>query len=351
MRRYRLERWALQAAARELLPESRVAWCFRRLVPKHVTVDLLYSARVQRAHYKNLMICARLWQCPVCASKITERRRAELARATDANPDLYPVLVTFTLQHSRKVDLSTLLHALMEASRFLKAGKRWKKFVADNGLVGSVRSLEVTYGVNGWHPHLHVLQFYDRKPNEKRVTAFLKARWALALIRWKQTASYARGVDVRSASSDIARYVAKYGHEPVDLRRPFKWSMEHELTKAASKRARGEGGRTPTQLLADYMNGDRQAGELWVEYARVFKGRRQLVWSRGLRERLGITAKEPTDKELATAEDEAAYLLAAITKRQWRVILANDARGDLLEVASTGDVQQVRQFLKSLGAS
>ncbi len=48
-------------------------------------------------------------------------------------------------------------------------------------------------------------------------------------------------------------------------------------------------------------------------------------------------------------EREEAVLLGRLTRRQWRVVLANDARGELLEVAHSGDWQQVQTFLAAIG--
>lgn len=349
--RRRLERWALQAAACELLPKERVSICMRRIIPGKKTVDVLYSDVRQRAQYRNLIICARVWICPVDAAKITERRRVELARAVDENPDLRPVLVTFTLQHSDRDKLSGLLDDLLDSYRKLKAGKRWQGFIADARLAGSIRSLETTHGANGWNPHLHALFFFERKApfDQKAVEAFLKNRWRGVLAANSRTATYAHGVDVRSADSDVAEYIAKFGHEPLDMKRPGGWTIEHELTKAPSKLAKGEKGSSPMQLLADYMFGDKKAGALFQEYAAAFKGKNQLVWSRGLRARLGL-GREETDEEIAKRKDEAAFLLASITLPQWRIVLANDARGEILEAAANGDPAQVSAFLASLGA-
>ncbi len=350
--RRRLERWALQATVRELLPDARVAFCMRRIIPGKKTADVLYSAKLQRAHYANLVICARVWICPICAAKITERRRVELARAIDWNDRLLrPVLVTFTLQHSDRDKLDKLLADLLDSYRRLKSGKRWTEFKNDAHLVGSIRSLETTYGDNGWHPHLHGLYLFERKASfdQTAVEEFLKNHWATVLGANERTASYEHGVDVRTHESDIEKYIAKFGHEPIDMKRPAKWTIEHELTKAPSKVGRGAHGRSPLQLVADYMVGDKKAGALFQEYAAAFKGKNQLVWSRGLRALLGLGLEE-TDEELAQRKDEAAELLASITLKQWRVVLANDARGEVLEAASTGDPTKVAAFLASIGA-
>ncbi len=84
---------------------------------------------------------------------------------------------------------------------------------------------------------------------------------------------------------------------------------------------------------------------VFKEYARYFKGRHQLTCSSGLRKRLLGDEQEKTDEELAAEEREQAVLLGRLTRRQWHIVLANDVRGELLEVAHSGDWQQVTAFL------
>jgi len=74
-----------------------------------------------------------------------------------------------------------------------------------------------------------------------------------------------------------------------------------------------------------------------------------LHWSKGLRKRLLDTEEEQTDEELVAANMDDAVLLGLITRAQWRVVLANDARGELLEVARSGDWEQVEAFLVGIG--
>ncbi len=77
----RLLRWALQAEARALLPDERVAECLRAINPLAAGVQVLHSPLHQVAHYKSLIVCGSVWMCPLCAAKISERRRAELEQA------------------------------------------------------------------------------------------------------------------------------------------------------------------------------------------------------------------------------------------------------------------------------
>ena len=121
------------------------------------------------------------------------------------------------------------------------------------------------------------------------------------------------------------------------------------MTKSVIKQGK-KGGRTPQQLLMDYFNGDIHSGALWAEYARNFKGQAQLYWSRGLRAECGLTI-EKTDEELAVEQDEIAIILASLSPGAWRIVVANDARAELLAVAGSGDRFAVAAFLRSLGVN
>lgn len=341
-------RFALQSAARQLLPREGVAKCMRGVRPREggYDVSVLYAPVGQIGHFGGLQICKSIWMCPVCAAKVSERRREELTQALknwcDTNEDQARrlLLVTFTLQHQIGDNLSDVLDALKRARRGLVSGRAAKLFNAEYGCVGTIRSLEVTYGANGWHPHLHVLMFFDREVPIIPFTEAIKERWSDCVSSAGRYASWMHGCDVRFTDQEIADYVAKWGKEP-------KWRIEHELTKGPSKAGR-KGGSTPMQLLADYWSGDTDAGRLWLQYAVNLKGERQLYWSSGLRDRLGLV-EEKTDEELAEEQPEIAILLAQLSYGSWRVVLANDARGELLEAAGTGDASKVKALLVKLG--
>jgi len=203
--------------------------------------------------------------------------------------------------------------------------------------------------VNGWHPHSHGLFVADRPIDAVAVHDFIVPIWLAGLSERDRSASLDRGVNVRTAQSDVVDYVAKWGHEPQNLKRPRGWTIERELTKSVSKMSRGDKGMTPLDLLQAFNAGDGLAGKLWQEYAGIFKGRHQLQWSRGLRELLGL-GKLESDQEIAERADQPAVLLAALSRRQWQVVLGNDARGELIEVASSGDVVELQKFLHEIGA-
>lgn len=339
-----IRRFRLQSYARDLLKSERVSKCLRQPIPGR-DVDVFYAPATKSAHYGGLQICASVWLCPVCSSKISERRRVELAAGVAAWRSTEPhalALVTLTLQHSRAEKLSSVLRTVKGAYSLLRAGKWWVSFADAAGIVGSVRALEVTHGDNGWHPHMHIL-FFLSSPFSLSFSETLKARWMQCVASDGGYASYAHGCDVRVADEEVSDYIAKYGHEPT---KPV-WTASHEVTKSVAKQGRISG-RTAFQLLADFADGDKEAGVLFIHYAGALKGQRQLYWSRGLRELLGL-AEEKSDQDLAEEQSEVAIILATLTWEQWRVVLGNDARADLLLVASSGDASAVRSWLVGLG--
>lgn len=154
-------------------------------------------------------------------------------------------------------------------------------------------------------------------------------------------ASWDHGVDLRATSQDVQDYVAKFGHQPIVT----NWGIEHELTKQPVKRGK-HGGRTPSQLLADYGVGDIKAGRLWQEYAMSFKGKKQLVWSKGLRDFLGIGIETPDD-EIASTIPDGSEVLTRLSPAEWKAIRKADLRGELLDAAVEMDVSAFRRWLSA----
>lgn len=322
-------RFLLQSCARELLPGERVADCMRTIAPMQSRVEIHKHQEAKRAYYKNLVICSRLWHCPVCASRITEERRKELHHATMLWTGGL-VLATYTASHTTRTSLREFLNSILESYRAFKSGIKFQEIQEHYGWTGSVRSLEITYGKNGWHPHIHELIFLTNTLNAEQVGLMefaIKIRWQDMAKRNSIHANFSNGFKLADASHDIKTYVTKFGEELS----VSKWTPSHEITKQPVKLGKA-GGRTPAQLLMDYAHGDKQAGVLWREYALTLKGRNQLVWSRGLRALFKMPA-EKTDAEIAEEIPQPSTLIASLTRGQWRIVLDNLARGELLHKA------------------
>lgn len=344
----RLIRWQRQSMAARIMSKERVAKCYRvRVKP---VVEVLHSAKIKKAHYAGLMTCGSVWMCPICSAKITERRRLELESVNAA--ELSCFMVTLTLQHDTKDSLKAVQSHLSEAWRKIKSGRWWNNFYCDFRIIGSVTGTEVTYGLEaGWHPHKHVLVWSLMSPdecdelNEYVMREVISERFEAILAKSGRYVSPIHGVVVRKGNDLIREYVAKFGHEPKNA----GWSLAAEITKAPAKIGLKYGDHyTPFQLLDLYLGGSMQAGELFREYARAMKGTNQLVWSRYTRELFGLD-DELSDEELAAMQEQDAVILARLEPEHWRVILKNEKRSALLEVANTGNFEYLRVFLASLG--
>jgi hypothetical protein len=252
-------------------------------------------------------------------------------------------MVTLTFQHTLSDDPVTLVNDLQEAKRHLCSGRPFQKFKRLHGVVGTVVALECTYSfVNGYHPHQHILFFVSGLVDVDRFEDELRTMWPSAVAKVGGYASPKWGIHVTAASADVAAYVAKWGKEP-------KWTTAHEMAKASSKRGRGDS-LSMWELLENYtVLGDQECGDRFREYVQAFKGRSQLRYSKGLRALLGLAVEEKTDQEIVEEAVEDAVVLAQLDLSAWRVVLANDARAELLNVASSGDPELVRSFLLGLG--
>jgi hypothetical protein len=343
-----VERYALQNAARSLLPGHRVAHCLRWRIAKSDAVDVLHAPAVGAAHYGNLITCGSVWHCPVCTAKIATRRVEELEWAIVAwQGERFGgsnLMMTFTIQHSQNENCAYVLDGLLKAHRKFWSGEPARRFKERYGIGGQIRALETTHGENGWHAHLHVLLFLR---NQEAIfldgmRQYGAERWQSVLARHERYASLAHGVDIRSANDFIAEYVLKFGKLPES-----RWTEAHELSHAHRKRA-ATGGQTPMGLLQDHAYGDPDAGALWVEYAKAFKGKRQLYWSPGLRNLLGLAA-EKSDEELAAEQREVAVIMARLDQHQWRQVVSNDIRAEVLQTAASGDQVALKQYLEDFG--
>lgn len=336
-----IKRFWLQTISREINPELRVAKCQR--IPHGGVVSILHHPRFMRASYGGLQICGSVHVCPVCATKIAERRKEELTAAL-AHWAGDVLMATFTLQHSADDRLADIAGALNGAYRLLRNGKMWQLFVSRSGLVGSITAREYTYGAAGWHPHLHALFFVNNLSASELSTlrSWLRERWSAAVCKYGRYAGYSVGCDVRRAND--AGELVDYA-----LKSASSWTAQAEMTKSNQKQGR-KGGRSPQQLLDDAGRGDDQAAGLFREYSLYTYRKNALVWTPGLRALLLPDEEEElTDEQVATRQDEDARLLIVLTGAQWCVILGNDVRAELLLEAAAGDVDRVRAFVAQFG--
>lgn len=324
-------RWALKAVVNNIFSQGhRTCHCHVYRAP--VQGQGLSPIRVHKgkehgkAFYSGLMSCGNVWVCPLCAAKISSRRRAELEQAIEAAKaeGLRVHFVTLTVPHGVGDDLGELLSKMAAATKRMSSGKHAIKQQLGEDLVGFIRVLEVTHGEHGWHPHFHLLVFTSNNVTVTKMLETYRSSWQRACrLSDLPIPSNEHGVTVQDGSQ-----AAKYAS---------KWGIEDEMTKGHLKRAKGKG-CSPFGLLAAVLDEDdaiyppERATSLFITYAKHFKGRRQLFWSVGLRERLMLN-EELSDTEIAAQQEENATVLAELTVEQWKAIRRRAMEATILELA------------------
>lgn len=352
----RLLRFQRQRGARDLLPDERVSKCIWVRVQPLVEGWKSRDTAKPRAHYRGVYTCGSVWMCPVCAAKISERRRVELQETIDAAraQGFHVVMVTFTLQHNRRDKFSDITNAILEAWRRVRSGKGWQIIKSNFDIRGMVTALEFTVSLdNGGHPHLHVLMFLKcGNLDAEQLRAQLSKRYDDALAKLSRYASAEHGVMVQVSDIHVGDYVSKYGRDEAST----TWGLAQEMTKGMTKSGGLKGGEhyTPFQVLDVYLVGDgngkrdRQAGKIFIEFAQAFKGKHQLGGLSRVRKMLGLT-EAMSDEEIADANDQDSARFVSFTAEQWAKICRAGHRGLVLEVMSKADYQQFKAYMRQVG--
>lgn len=351
---WREEQYELLETAASLLPHERVAACLQYVVPGEAA-EVRYCAECGSASIHNVAVCGSVWTCPVCSARINAERGAELARAV-SNAQVLGygvVLVTLTLQHKLGDALGGLIDDLKTAWSDTKSGGSWSRYCERNGLIAHVTALEVLHGDNGWHPHLHVLLFFNRPMRAAargELECWLSDRYRDMLYKRGVYASERYGVVVSDGKS-AAQYLTKWTQSK-------SWDISRELTSRRGKTVKS--GRSAFQLLADFRGGDVQAGLLFREYAEATKGVQQLRRSNGFNQVLCVSVElggeeEPTAEELLLdaleRERAASELVLELSQVQYSWLVEHNGRAALLRAVEVtrGDALVVWTWLIQQG--
>lgn len=194
---------ALQSQARRHTPGNALKRC--GVVPWGV-----YPAEGNRPTTR----CGQVWACPRCATRAALERRGRLSEALESypSPTRFVDHLTLTVPHSRSESLDAVLDRLQGAyRRAFSSGRAGQQLKSSLAIEGMDRTLEVSTGEAGWHPHLHVLLFRSGDAESGRSQwDRLQGAWEMAVERegvlpspkasWVTPVSDARG---------MARYLTK----------------------------------------------------------------------------------------------------------------------------------------------
>lgn len=356
IRNTRSKRYGLLDTARKILWNEGVKAGQKYPANHHRTIKCMHvrtgsnvginvSTNYGKAFYTGLAVCGNVWTCPVCSAKIQERRRLEVASAFDyAYENGKKVLmVTFTFPHYSWQKLKSLLDNQSAAFARLRKGKLWDQFREKMGMIGIIRSLEVTIGDNGWHPHTHEAWIVNKDVDAEKLRDYVTNRWFKMCQKeglvpeGKETDFLTHSVHVMDNCS-TSDYLAKQD----DSR---NWGVDRELVKGSSKASDQKKGIHPFALLELAGKGDKNSSEKYVEYCIAMKSKRQLFWSRGLKDLVGVADKD--DVKLANEKDDQALVVTTLTETDWKCIIAHKAKSYILNLAEIEGIDGIRRWLIS----
>ena len=212
----------------------------------------------------------------------------------------YLYLMTNTVRHAMGDDLRELRIGISTAISRMWQGRSGQSLMRTIQKKHHIRAIEVTYGTNGYHPHVHTLLFLDRELTDTDRTE-LATRWQDAVgdklgPRYVPDSEHGTRID----ESHRTDYIAKLGLEVAAI-----------TTKTAKN-----GNRTMWTVGQDAANGCKDSGAVWARYVRDMFGCRQLFWSKGAKKYFGI--KRITDEQIAAESiDVGEPLGVASVLAQW----------------------------------
>jgi hypothetical protein len=296
LRELRASRYERRYGLWKISSLQRVRDCGRKKITKMAGIKLVGGT----ATFSGLATCGSVWCCPVCAAKIMASRSKDVKAAIDLwglqNKSF--IFQTLTMRHHKGQSLEELWQGLSFAWQRLNSGGAAKAEAAKYAQAGFIRVVELTYGSNGWHIHIHILRFLETPPSEIQVKEWSNAqfeRWSKALTAKGLATPMRDAQDFKLTrnAEDLAKYLTKQAH--------YGGKLGMELTSAETKKAK-RGGRKPFEVLDDAIGtphgNDRR---LWEEYEQASRGKKQTHWSNGLRTMLGIDY-DKSDEEIAISE-------------------------------------------------
>lgn len=130
-------------------------------------------------------LCHHSWACPYCTAREMSHHSQRIGAAMDAlaKQGLTAIMITMTLFHTVRQTCEESYDILRHAWMIFDKNKVWKRkhsngktyskcgawntFNNDMKATHRVKTLEITYGQHGWHPHIHMLVWIPKKKLQK----------------------------------------------------------------------------------------------------------------------------------------------------------------------------------------
>lgn len=305
--------------------------------------------------------CGKVWTCPVCGAKISTRRNIEVKtiinKAHKMKKSVY--MLTLTAPHYAKDSILSLAERMKAALLDFQNSRTWRGIKRDYNWFGSIRTMETTIGgKNGAHNHFHIILIFSTcitNAIAKKIKEKIFAAWEEACRKNNlllSNAGFAEAMrqleDFHKHGVDLKRdfdpeYISKQSIEwQREMRVSATWGAAEELTLSHLKKKTDSdpktdsdvGGLTPFGFAAKIgiraaMGGYSatefaEDSETLIEYCCAVFGRKQVVFSRGLREWANLDEGEDgqgkTDEQLCKEQTDFGKIIGGFDLKQHRFI-------------------------------
>ncbi|MGL2966080.1 protein rep [Flavobacterium sp. XGLA_31] len=280
-------------------------------------------------YFEGVASCGSFWRCPVCAVKIAEQRKKVIETLVQShfNSGAKLGFITLTVRHKRTQRLTENLDKILGNYRAFQNTKFFQNMRANSGYIGQVKTLEVTFTKQGgWHPHLHLLYFYDKNSDVKEIEAMQKR----LLSKWAkyQTKQYGKNnALVKSQNQQIVDTQKKIAGYMV------KYDIASEMTSFTSKTSKSYDGLTPFTALGklavnDYkdVNEKHLLKGIYSEFVETMQGKHYISVSNSLKLMYSNELKDlqKTDEEIVNEQQKDSTPELRISLNVWRKVSKND---------------------------
>ena len=260
-------------------------------------IDLVRGSK-GKVFFSGLQHCAGYWVCPICVYKIEEQRVNDIYdtlmeyRSNGFNINM----VTLTIPHYKSESLKSNMDLLIKMFDSVRKHRDLRKYT-----VQFLRSLEIKYGKNGFHPHLHIVF-----PIEDHSEDYFKIFNNLWLEQLKK--------NDKKVVPEYAYHKVKWD-DKLDTLKDYlcKWDIGDEVVKGMRKKGHLNN-FTPFEILELIANGEmfpnslsttRTPTSVFKEYATDIFHKRQLQASR----KFWLVKNMKSDAELCVDDkiDEIIY--------------------------------------------
>lgn len=317
--------------------------------------------------------CQHSWACPECTARQMQKYSKRIAAALDAlkNQGYAATMFTLTVFHTAQQSCEDTYFLLRKAWELMDKQKTWRRkkkdgtyyvncgnwsrFYNEFNFNHHVKTLEVTYGKHGWHPHIHMLIWFKKEDLQKVADweQRLNDEWAkctdkAAQILYKnnpkqyEVRKFLESKETRDDAQHLGLHISKTESGKIKEWSSGDylcgWGGENELTGLGMKTAKNDN-MTPFQILekayelerTDIIKSHRLL-ELYMHFAWVVIKNRisRIAFSRtGLKKIISNWLQTETYKEALKKKKEYLNLkpfrnIAWFTSKQWSDICNSD---------------------------